>query len=302
LASRNRQRRAHARKRHGHSARHLTPAAVRTSTRSQLTAALTSLRKREPSDADVHSARKCIKKARARLRLLREVLGSSVYERDDEALRDAARPLSATRDAKILIDVLDSMVERRAIDAESVDALRCVLVTHREQVQRRTAASHKIADARRNLRAVQRRSIHWMLSRADDSALLVRALRGGYRRARRAMSDAQDDPKADVLHEWRKQVKYLWHQLQIFEPFEPGVRELAEASHRLADYLGDDHDLAVLRDCVVARRNLLPARSRKSFIAQIDKRRVALERHAFALGRRLFSEKPKAFAKRVARP
>ena len=66
-----------------------------------------------PADARIHDARKRIKRARAALRLLRDALGESVYQRENAALRDAARPLSEVRDAKILIDALDELARRQ---------------------------------------------------------------------------------------------------------------------------------------------------------------------------------------------
>ena len=67
-------------------------------------------------------------------------------------------------------------------------------------------------------------------------------------RARR-LAAAADDPTVEDLHEWRKQAKYLWNQLQVLEPLWPAVmEELANQAHELGRLLGDDHALAVLRE------------------------------------------------------
>ena len=87
----------------------------------------------------------------------------------------------------------------------------------------------------------------WRLD-ADGWDCIATGLRATYRRARRALRRARTDRATDDLHEWRKQTKYLWHQLQILTPLATGpVGELADEFHHLADYLGDEHDLAVLR-------------------------------------------------------
>src|SRR6266550_5872735 len=62
---------------------------------------------RSPTDEGIHDARKRLKRARAALRLIREALGDREYRRENRILRDAARPLSEIRDAKILIDIYD---------------------------------------------------------------------------------------------------------------------------------------------------------------------------------------------------
>jgi hypothetical protein len=42
--------------------------------------------------------------------LLRDALGKKAYRRENTALRDAARPLSAVRDGRVLLDALNSLV------------------------------------------------------------------------------------------------------------------------------------------------------------------------------------------------
>lgn len=75
-----------------------------------------------------------------------------------------------------------------------------------------------------------------------------------YRKGRDAFAAAKRDRTTENLHEWRKQAKYFWHQLQLLEPLWPGlIGKVADQAHRLTDYLGEDHDLAVLCDTI--RRN-----------------------------------------------
>jgi hypothetical protein len=62
-------------------------------------------------DEAVHETRKCFKKVRAVLRLVRPVIGTKAYRAENTCLRDAARPLTEVRDAKILIETLDGLIE-----------------------------------------------------------------------------------------------------------------------------------------------------------------------------------------------
>src|SRR5262249_2675480 len=83
---------------------------VRRLLRKELGKALEALQGADPlPDEAVHAARKALKRARALLRLLRDALGSRVYRRENARLRDAARPLTAVRDARILVDVFDQL-------------------------------------------------------------------------------------------------------------------------------------------------------------------------------------------------
>jgi hypothetical protein len=98
-------------------------------------------------------------------------------------------------------------------------------------------------------------------------------------------------------------VKYLWHQLQILEPVRPGkLGGLAVRYHKLADYLGDDHDLAVLRLKIETHANAFErTRDLDELLRRLDRRRVQLQDKAFGLGSRLFADKPRAFAQQMSK-
>jgi len=68
------------------------------------------------------SARKSLKKARASLRLPRPALRDSDYRQENTSLRDAARPLSAARDAKVLPNTLRRLAHhyRKPVSALNV--------------------------------------------------------------------------------------------------------------------------------------------------------------------------------------
>ena len=60
----------------------------------------------------MHGARKDLKKTRALLRLVRPALPGKVYRRENRELRDIARALSSTRDADVLVAVVDGLHKR----------------------------------------------------------------------------------------------------------------------------------------------------------------------------------------------
>jgi hypothetical protein len=69
--------------------------------------------------------------------------------------------------------------------------------------------------------------------------------------------------------------------------------------HTLADYLGDHHDLSVLRTKVADMADVFPdAASRSALLALIDRYRTRLQDKAFVLGRRLYEKRPGATATR----
>jgi CHAD domain-containing protein len=250
--------------------------------REQLDAAAESLAcEADPVEA-IHDARKRIKKTRALLRLARPGLSKKRYRRRNRALRDAGRAMSATRDADVLVETVDDLAERYAGQQPKTffARIRKGLVTETE------ADPDAHADA---LRALADEP--WPLAElAPDD--LAASLRHTYARGRKAFAKADREPTTTNLHEWRKRVKDLWYQQRLLEATWPGVMKAqAKEAKTLSKLLGSDHDLAVLAQHV----------DEPELTELIDTRRAELLADARDLGRRVYAERPKAFARRARR-
>ena len=266
--------------------------------------ALKALQGSQPlSDAAVHNARKQLKKGRADLRLLRKALGSQTYAYENTALRDVARPLTAVRDARALMDTLDTLVEHNEGQAHALDLDRVRLALRDEYCEVRQHVLNEgntIESLEASLQAARARAKRWPLGRRGWSVLGT-GLKRIYRNGREAFAVAQDDPSQEHLHEWRKQAKYLWHQLQVLQPIQPGqLTALADQAHTLANALGDDHDLAILAHKFLEASDKFPDRATMHTLADlIANRRALLQEEAMALGHRLYAEKPRKFVDRL---
>jgi CHAD domain-containing protein len=132
-------------------------------------------------------------------------------------------------------------------------------------------------------------------------ATLGKGLKNVYRGNRKAFDDAKSDGTVENLHEWRKQVKYLRYQLELFTPTWPEVvGNLACQAEEVGDLLGDDHDLAVLRGMLTETdRDERPAATMVSIAELIDRRREKLQSEAIAKGELLYRERPKQFVRRL---
>jgi len=119
-----------------------------------------------------------------------------------------------------------------------------------------------------------------------DEAAIGQGLGRVYKAGRRAFGRVRDKPNDGRLHEWRKQVKYLLDQIDVARRLGAAkLKKRRKHSHRLADVLGEDHDLAVLN----ARMAVFADRGVGHRIAlRIEKRRSALQRAAHHLGKRLY--------------
>jgi CHAD domain-containing protein len=255
-------------------------------------------------DEAVHDARKSFKKVRAVLRLVREGLGPKVYRRENTCFRDAGRPLTQVRDAHVLVETLDKLAAHFAdhVPPRQFAAARRALQAHQRAVRRQVLdqdnALEKVSVA---VHAARQRIVDWTIG-PDDWSSVAGGLKRVYKNGRRALGVARSDPTVEKLHEWRKQVKYLWNQLLVLASLWPKLLdELANQAHELGDVLGDDHDLAVLRDMLTEDPDRFgDAATIETLLALTDRRRDELQKTALPLGRRLYSEKPQDFVDRLA--
>jgi CHAD domain-containing protein len=253
----------------------------------------------------VHETRKRLKRLRACLRLSRDALGDETYDRENTAFRMAGRRLSGARDAQVLVETLDALRERFAAELPpaATDALRARLHDEHEQAMKGLRDDEAAIEVTvGELDAARTRAAGWTLD-ADGFAVLRPGLRRIYRRGRKRMRAATREPTTDNLHEARKRVKDLWHATQVVRPASPKkLKRVSRRAHHLADLLGDDHDLAVLRDYVERHPQAFDDESTKrAVLAVLDRRREALQRDALKLGGRLYEPSPKRFVRRIER-
>jgi CHAD domain-containing protein len=254
-------------------------------------------------DEAVHEARKRLKKTRAALRLMRDAMGRARFRRENLRLRDIARPLTPVRDAKVVVATLDALVARAPRqDVAARGRMHRALMAQRMHTRKRSLVRREqLDDVRDALKRARRRVAGWRVEPAGWS-VLGKGLERVYRAGRTAFAASRTDATVDNLHELRKQAKYLWHQLQLLEPASPRtIRALETRVHTLADRLGDDHDLAVLRARLLRRRREFGPAAVERLVARIDRRRARLQRQALDLGGSIYAARPGAFAGRIAR-
>jgi CHAD domain-containing protein len=251
-------------------------------------------------DEAVHDARTSLKKIRALLRLVQDDLHAEVFAQENICFRDAGRHLSAVRDAAVMLETFDTLVEHFSaqLTAEAFTEIRTVL--RQSSTVRRAEKQKALALAAKTVSAARRRVEHWPLNHDGFSALRP-GIERVYKRGRRSLAQVVDQPSVEHFHEWRKQVKYLWYQIRFLKPIWPTMMEsVADALKALGDYLSDDHDLAILRDRMCERAKPLDDRTAlEALVALIDQRRGEIEVEATPLGAWIYAEKPGAFVDRL---
>jgi CHAD domain-containing protein len=256
----------------------------------------------DPAEA-VHEARKDAKKIRSALRLVRDAIGDDVWRRENDHYRDVARRLSSFRDAEILVEAVDGLGERFGPSArERFDAFRAQLDEENRTAHDDGSVERAMAGAAAEL-AAGRSRIDGLPLEGDGWQLIAPGLHRTYRRGRKRLRAVEEEASVTNLHELRKRVKDLWYQLRLVRDADRAmIGALADHAHDLSDHLGDDHDLALLREEVQRRRDAFSSPSdQRHLLEEIDQRRGELQFAAISLGERIYAEKPKRFTKRLHR-
>jgi len=250
----------------------------------------------------IHEARKRCKKIRALLRFVRPALGKQ-YAVENAWYRDTARAVSQLRDAAALVECFDALMDRYADD---VDRRRYVAIGDTLREQRDELAQREDLDAQLELLAgrltmARARIADWTLQ-AGEYAAVGPGVRKTYKRGRKAMQKAYADPADEQFHEWRKRVKYhRYHLRNLRKVWKPIMKAQRKQVKKLSSLLGDDHDIAVLAGFV--RENLqgrLDADAMLAFDELAAAQSNALRAEAHILGARVYAEKPKHLARKIA--
>lgn len=255
----------------------------------------------------VHNARKCFKKIRALLRLIRTEIGRDTYKRENIRFRDAARKLSAARDSVVRIRTLDKLREYSDTHPDRFDRVDIDFAPIRAffagqydiQSQMLGIDGKLIGQVIKTTKQSRKGIADWHFRRDD-----IRAIREGllrtYTQGRRSLKLAYVEPTIENFHEFRKQVKDYWYYARILQPADTKYYgRLASRLKILSEFLGDEHDLAMLRESIVSPSVRESVGKLKRLRSMIDQRRVILREEIRPLARRIYREKPKYFIARI---
>jgi len=251
----------------------------------------------------VHETRKDLKKLRALLRLVRESLGKKAYKKENKTYRDAARALAPFRDSWVRLTLVQELRDRQEDELlhEALEMMAKQLRAEYEEQIRGNAVPDAINEAADLLTSARKRIDDWPLPEEGGFDLFRGGLEKVYRRGLKGLRRSLSNPSAENLHEWRKRCKYLRHQMDLLHPAYPKLLLATEDSlHDLTDFLGDDHDLAVLRETLESElRESLTNRQLQVLNEEIAMAHRKYTDRCWPLGRCLFAETPETFVRRI---
>jgi hypothetical protein len=141
----------------------------------------------------------------------------------------------------------------------------------------------------------------WPLQ-TDGFPAIAPGLRQTFRCGRKALVQVQDCPRPENYHEWRKRVKDHWYHVRLLEDLWTDVMQAYEKSlNDVQTWLGDDHNLVLLREQIVAEPDSYGSDKEISLVLRhAEKYQKELRDSARSLGKRVYyEEKPRQFVYRM---
>lgn len=266
--------------------------------------ALAEQRLKDTSDpvAAVHEVRKSLKRTRALLRLVRPALGEPVYRRENTQLRDAGRLLSSARDTDVMRETVTKLEARLADDSRSCIGPLRELLNGTGKRAAGPAAPAGLRKAKVSIAAARKRLAGLKIG-TDGFEPLATGLQASYRRGRRALAQAEDGADDEGFHELRKGVQQHWRQMLLLSRAWPEVcRARAASAREIAQLLGEEHDYAVLTAFVASHHASGLTQEQLDVIAEACRvRQLQLRTLALPMARRLFADRARPFARRMAK-
>jgi hypothetical protein len=251
-------------------------------------------------DESVHATRQSLKRLGALVALARAELGAQVFEREWTCYRSAGRLLARARDAAVVVQTLESLLNRFSdeLPEEAFAAERRYLAERRDTQFEIMVQDEALQQAFEMLSSARERVAAWPVKRRGFKALRE-GVRHSYRTGRKGLRSVVRHPSPTSFHEWRRPVKLLWHQLQILTPIWPPILNAhAEELHTLSDRLNENHDLDVFRHSALWSEFETQPHQQQALVSLVERRSRELEAEALPLGERLYTERPTCFMER----
>lgn len=250
----------------------------------------------------VHDIRKRFKKIRALARLVRDEMGEAEYKKVNIFYRDLGKELSEIRDLTAHLETVENLRELYGdhLYANFFNSLLKEIEKKRDNLEEELRSKNFFSDhLEKKLRLASQKMVTWPVEE-NDLKVILPSIKRVYKRGYKAILKCEKSPSAANYHEWRKRVKYLWYQLRLLEDLWPNFFESWEDEvHKLANFLGDDHDLMVLKQRIEEDVFDIKEKQKELALAIILKASEDHRKKAHEIGKLIYAEEPKIFKTRM---
>ncbi|MBW6478285.1 MAG: CHAD domain-containing protein [Bacteroidales bacterium] len=261
-------------------------------------AAIDFLSKNLKNPENIHQTRLCFKRIRSFLRLSRTAFADGIFQELNIYYRDQGRLLSSNRDITAIIDIGQDMLIRGRSDSVKLFLKRYIQAQKRNRKQ-----TSRNPDLQRNTQTMidSLRETANKISSLEISGETHKCLAFGakkvYKKGFHLLETVRKTREDHLLHEWRKQVKYLWYHYVFLNSFWPGIMGAhARQTQQLSQWLGKYHDYVILENDLLQSGSYRNNKNQPKTISRNIKRsKEKLAQHSIKLGQKIYLLSPASF-------
>ncbi len=261
-------------------------------------AAIEFLSKNLKNPENIHQTRLCFKRIRSFLRLTQSALPDSTYSQLNIFYRDQARLLSLNRDITAIIDIGGDMMNRSRSDTVKFFLKRYIQAQkkNRNEIIRNPELPKTTKNIINSLKETGNK-INTLYLSGEMHECLSFGTKKVYKKGFKLLETVKENPDDHIIHEWRKQVKYLWYHYVFLNSFWPGIMSAhARQTQQLSQWLGKHNDYVVLKNALMQSGPLKNNNSQFAAINRNMKRsKEKLAQSSVLLGQKIFLLKPSDF-------
>jgi CHAD domain-containing protein len=202
-----------------------------------------------PDEKTVHDVRVLMKKARAALKLAGYQLDKYYFDRDIHALREVGRIMRLWREICVQRQILKELKkEYPAIFSKLKENEKLTNLLKKADPYPELSPEMKTGlDLINELLFKTGYRIRFQTMNTNDPQLLIKELELTYKSVVDIYIRCRNNPKPDIIHEFRKKAKDFLYQLCFFKPYNPvAVKSVMRSVDNMADNLGKFNDLTML--------------------------------------------------------
>ncbi len=247
----------------------------------------------QSNGSKVHELRKSIKRIRSLLRLLKSACKDHSFREMDNFLKITGQSLTELRESVVNEKTFAQLMLKKkeilspATQQRIEEGLRNAVIALYDRNQ--AEASNLVAHAGLQLSLIEKRLLS-VQTKLIGYERFIDAVYSAYTKAYNTYHAALHSDDIDLIHDWRKQAKYLLLQFKLspmLASFEYDT--LRNQLDELTDLLGKEHDLAVMEEFVLQHFELEKA-DRKALSKAVNKQRFKIQQQAFHLGEVVFGQ------------
>jgi CHAD domain-containing protein len=250
----------------------------------------------------IHEIRKSIKRIRAVLRMIRDEIGYSTYNRENVFYRDINRSISDLRTYDVLIGTLENLrsgLSGSLPDAPVESMIRSIR-DQREQMASEIFSSNAALTEIAGRIGEAKSRIPGLPIRQDGFEVFEKGILRTYRKGKDYLLSATKGHDLKHLHDMRKRMKYLWHQIQVLKPIYPGAMgALARSLETVTEKLGIYHDLEMLSGYLKNNAEGMEEEIRGALLEACEFKKYALLPSTFRKAGVAFGEEPESLVTRL---